>query len=170
MRTPVQEAFSNGIRTAYGISIVIQWSMTLCFIESQWICRIPCRIPYKNASRTGLRILPIRSLTEYPRFWQLTTFSQNLHFFFKIIVKKLSKLVFCQNLPKLSSSYRLIPLFFIYLFICLFILFVYLIIFSLNGPIFKEKSLTEKPLYSSNYCPSILVTSKVKCPGHKGRT
>ena len=33
--------------------------MTLCFIESQWICRIPYRIPYENASRTGVRILPI---------------------------------------------------------------------------------------------------------------
>ena len=30
-----------------------------CFIESQWICRIPCRIPYENASRMGVRILPI---------------------------------------------------------------------------------------------------------------
>ena len=32
--------------------------MTLCFIESQWICHIPCRIQYENASRTGVRILP----------------------------------------------------------------------------------------------------------------
>ena len=33
--------------------------MTLCLIESQWLCRIPCRIPYENAFRTGVRILPI---------------------------------------------------------------------------------------------------------------
>ena len=36
--------------TAYGIFIVIQWSMTLRFIESQWIYRIPCCIPSENAS------------------------------------------------------------------------------------------------------------------------
>ena len=36
-------------------SIVIQWSMTLCFIESQW--NMPC--PYENASRMGVRNLPI---------------------------------------------------------------------------------------------------------------
>ena len=32
--------------------------MTLCFIESQWIYRIPSRVPHENASRTGVRILP----------------------------------------------------------------------------------------------------------------
>ena len=36
--------------TAY--FIVIQWSMTLCFIESQWICRIP----YVNSRRPTSRI------------------------------------------------------------------------------------------------------------------
>ena len=37
------------------------WSNTSIrsyFIESQWICRIQCRFPYENASRTGVRILP----------------------------------------------------------------------------------------------------------------
>ena len=43
---------------AYGIFIVIQWSMRSYFIESRWVCRIPCCIPYENASRTGVRILP----------------------------------------------------------------------------------------------------------------
>ena len=43
-----------GHGTGYGIFIVIQWSMALCFIESQWLCRIP----YENASRTRVRILP----------------------------------------------------------------------------------------------------------------
>ena len=57
--TSVREAFSYGIYgTRYSIFIVIQWSMTLCFIESQWICRFPCHISYENASRTGVRILP----------------------------------------------------------------------------------------------------------------
>ena len=46
--------YGRHFHTGYGIFIVIQWSTTLCFIESQWICRIP----YENASRTGVRILP----------------------------------------------------------------------------------------------------------------
>ena len=45
----------------YGIFIVIQWSIRSYFIEPQWICRIPCCIPYENGSRTGVRILPIIS-------------------------------------------------------------------------------------------------------------
>ena len=49
-----------GYGTGYGIFIVIQWSMTLCFIESQWICRIQ----YENASHTGVRILPITSVID----------------------------------------------------------------------------------------------------------
>ena len=55
---PYGRHFHTGYGTAYGIFIVIQWSIKSYFIESQWICRIPYRIPYENASRTGVRILP----------------------------------------------------------------------------------------------------------------
>ena len=58
--------FHTGYGTGYGICIVIQWSIRSYFIESQWICRIPCRIPYENASRTGVRILPNNRLPFCP--------------------------------------------------------------------------------------------------------
>ena len=75
---PYGRHFHTGHGTAYGIFIVIQWSIRSYFIESQWICRMPCRIPYENASRKGVRILP--SLNTSPpneripapicRYWQ----------------------------------------------------------------------------------------------------
>ena len=55
---PYGRHFHTGYGRGYGIFIVIQWSMTLCFIESQWIYRISSRVPHENASRTGVRILP----------------------------------------------------------------------------------------------------------------
>ena len=53
--------------TAYSLWFNEVWP---CFIESQWICRIPSRIPNENASRTGVRILPngIKSTSFHPHY------------------------------------------------------------------------------------------------------
>ena len=42
--------------TAYSLCFNDVWPYAS--LNQQWIYRIPCRIPYENASRTGVRILP----------------------------------------------------------------------------------------------------------------
>ena len=77
--------FHMGYGTGCGIFIVIQWSIRSYFIESQWICRIP----YENASRTGVRILPNlsdRRVLKNVELWFMTLLFRSKWYWYSLIL------------------------------------------------------------------------------------